>query len=348
MDYFFQLIKILLEEPGKIRAAALLLLKAILVLILSNWLYLRLLGDYQLIDLLSFKDWTAFVLSGRILICAFVFLGGYLFLFYVLPPVSFFPFWLFSKIFKTPTKISRDEGKAIWWFLKKTELLGIDEKKKTVVLMSNTDTLHDMVADFAHPDAGRNIRDIEDSLISEVGHTYVIFMLIYFFLLAPFHAVPYLNKLILTGFVLILIAYRGASILMDLLHKVANDLLLAIDGALFEKKMIAVFKVGGIWLKPVTDERLLGALEFNLEDRKFLIWSHFATKWPITKARVGKLAELAKESKKKLIVLTNKELTASAEVVAKENAAFIQVVCIKEEKDVEQQLSVMIRQEFIF
>lgn len=57
MDKFFEIFKLLLNEPEKIKANIIALMKLLLAIVFAEWLYTHWFGKYRLIDFLSSREW---------------------------------------------------------------------------------------------------------------------------------------------------------------------------------------------------------------------------------------------------------------------------------------------------
>lgn len=116
-------IKLLLEEPGKLLKAFLSLSKLVLTLVCTEWIYRKAYGNYHFIDFTSLSEWSAYLLSGRILTGMLFFAVSYAVLFWALPGVSGLPFTFINYLVKTPIKIGATEGALIFRLLRRFKLL---------------------------------------------------------------------------------------------------------------------------------------------------------------------------------------------------------------------------------
>ena len=65
------LFKISTEEPGKISQGFINGIKTIFNLLIADFLYRVIIGNYVLIELTSYAAWKEYIMSGRVLICLF-------------------------------------------------------------------------------------------------------------------------------------------------------------------------------------------------------------------------------------------------------------------------------------
>lgn len=245
--------------------------------------------------------------------------------------ISAVPFWMFARVIKLPNSLDKNESTVIWRALRIFQLLDINEKERRFAVMKNTDILRDIAMAFNDKGSKKESRELKDTLMSEIGHTYFVFCVLYFLIFKSFYSVHYLNVIVITGFILIILFYTSSSILIDLMHKVSKDLIFIIDSAYFEEAMIETMKESGIFL----NRTMLinkGFWEFIHNEKKYLI-KIFDWKKPIDKRISKKCIEIAQEEDAKIILFYNRVVLSSALKLQSENFDSFVIKKFEDEED---------------
>lgn len=344
MDKFFEIFKMLLNEPEKIKANIISVIKLFLTLVFAEWLYRYFIGLYHLINFLSLTEWIEFILKGRVFVCILTFCVSYILLFYLLPMISALPFWMLAKAMKLPNGLDKNDSGVIRWVLRTFQLLDINEKEGRLVVMKNTDILRDIVRAFSEKESKKEARLLKDTLMSEIGHTYFVFCVLYFLIFKSFSSVHYLNTIVITGFVLIVLFYASASIFIDLMHKISKDLIFIIDWAYYEESMIETMKEAGFFLR-ASEQKFKGIWQFSYEEKKYVIKCNI-DKRPINDRMIKHCAEIAKEANAKFIILSSVVVLESALKAQNENLDSVMVKYFEDEADLINIIKKIIANEF--
>jgi hypothetical protein len=327
----FGLFEMLIEEPGKLSKFAGFLLKIILNSIFASWLYIHIIGVYQLIDFSSLKSWVEFIISGRILICSLLYLTSSAILFYFLPILTLAPLMWVRKKMANSSKNNQD-NKPIIWLLRSFEVLDVDITNKKISLMNNADFLYDIAKSLTLKEAKVDIQNIKNSLLAEIVHTYLVFVILYFSILDNWSHNGYLRCIIITGAVLVGLMYIGISILLDILYKIAKDVVFLIDRLRCQNTMEEIFKDAGIFLHSVQANDKHYDKYFYIKKNPVAI-KYFYDKRLIEPESITQLIKLSQKIDKKILLVCNKNITIPAIEVINDNKDLICFISYTNEED---------------
>jgi len=138
-------------------------------------------GPYHIIDLTNPYQWIEYVMSGRAVICLFLFALSYAFLF-SLGPCSVF--WPLERIFNWRLQINKpagNEAKFILWLFKVCKIIHYDKPCRKMVAGENIDLFSKLVLDLSDETEGAIIPEFKDTLVNQVWKLCFAFAIAYFF-----------------------------------------------------------------------------------------------------------------------------------------------------------------------
>lgn len=234
-------IKLLLDEPSKLKKLIIVLSRIALSVVFAGWLYIKILSKFTVFDILDFRQWSEFIFSGRVLVVGFIYLISYFILFYILEGLlAPLVIWFLKP---SPVKrIDKIEGKIIGWVLRKGKLLDIDGEAKKIRLMENSDSLYEIATAFSKKETKDEMKSFQHSLINEIFFTYAAFVLLYFGILHDLPHTKGLTALLLICLVIFLLAYGGIGTLLELIYKISPDLVRMVNNAKHQEFFEKCFK----------------------------------------------------------------------------------------------------------
>jgi hypothetical protein len=254
------------------------------------------------------------------------------------------PFWLLAKIAKLPNRLDKNESSFLKWSLRKLQLIDINEQEGRFVVMKNTDILKDIATAFTEKESKKESRELKDTLMSEIGHTYFVFCVLYFSIFKGLNDIHYLNFIIVVGFILIVFFYASASMLIDLMHKISKDLIFIINWAYYEEAIIETMKDAGFFLR-TSEQKFKNTWQFNYEEKKYLIKCNI-DKRPINDRMVKHFIESAKETNAKFIIFSSTIVSATALKIQKESSDFVLIKHFEDEADLMNTIKEIIKNGF--
>ncbi|MES2373367.1 MAG: hypothetical protein V4557_12355 [Bacteroidota bacterium] len=339
---FIDAIKLLLEEPGKILQAFLSLSKLLLTLVFTEWIYRKAFGNYQVIDFTSLLQWKEYLLSGRIFMCMIFFALTYLFLFYVLPGLSSLPFQLINYLIKKPIKIGKTEGALIFRFLRMFKLLDYDEEKQRILTMEKTDELLEFIKAIVHKEARSEVSRYKDTLISDLGHTYFVFIIFYFTILPGLQANRFVSEMVIAVFILILFFYMSASLAFEIVQTIAHDLIVITKMAIYDNIIERNLRMAGLKVGYPADKTKPQIVSIYHNSQVYDL-KYFPEQIPVDIKLVKQCIEMAKEGLKKMIVFTDQEVYPQAIEAAVLNSQHIQIITFTGREELTEKVRELLR-----
>ena len=126
------LLKILLDEPERIRALFIKFVKLVLSIILASHAYIWIIGPHKLINFTSIAQWVEFVISGRVLIVLLIFIASDFVIFSLLPAFTSGLLILVARKISYKGDFS-DEQQTIIGLLKFLRIIEIEKDAKRVI-----------------------------------------------------------------------------------------------------------------------------------------------------------------------------------------------------------------------
>jgi hypothetical protein len=221
------ILKILLEEPERIRSLFIKFVKLILSIILASHMYIWIIGPYHLINYLSIAQWVEFVMSGRVLIVLLIFIVSDFVIFSFLPGfTSGLLIWIARKTsYKGDGK---EERHFIRWFLKIFNIIEYDETSKKVLAGPNAKVFESALEYMVHDEGRDDFHQMKNSFLNEIVHSYLIFTLIFSLYINNFEIAAISKYVYFLAFILIAF-YLSLSFTISYIEKNASSLLSGIN-----------------------------------------------------------------------------------------------------------------------
>ncbi len=325
-----EIIKILLEQPERLRKFGLFVIKCFLNIIFASKIYIWTFGNYYLINIADFQAWTEFILSGRILICILFYITSEFLLFFLLPIISTAPLdWIAGTIYSG--KPDRNEGKLVRWLLKIGKVISIDEKTKKVSAGKNTEQFQEFVALFEDKESKKEIISLKNSLLNEILHTYFVFLVLYVFVI-KIHS-PVVNGIVIAGCIILPLFYWEVCLFIEYMNKNSKNLLYGLKGLKFEKLIYDIFRDIGVYPMDVDKPQEKGYLKSIFHNKKEYILEFQYGKRPVSEFTIGYCRDKFLKAEKGMIFITNNELTRNAQDLADEFKKSLLVITFKDEAD---------------
>jgi hypothetical protein len=330
-------LKILIEEPGKLRKFGIFLSKGILNLIFATKLYLWCVGPFNLLDIGKYQSWFDFVVSGRVLICALLFVVSDIILFNILPIVLFAPLdWICKR--RLNVRMARKERDKINKVLAYFELFTIDEKTKKIKAAKHTDAFYDFLLAAAEKESKEDANSIKSAFVTEALNTYGAFIFIYFlFLYDDFHS-KVLVGIIVAGCVLLPLAYVAIRIILDFIINNAEKMAFGIRGLRFEKLIMDTLKNIGTYPLVVDDPVKLGYENYIVHNGKTFILKFYYSNSLINEYLLNYFKDIFIKEEKKMILIVNNDLTRNAKDLVEEYRNSLVVITFVDENDLTTKL----------
>lgn len=333
----FELLKIVLEEPEKIRKTGLFVIRAILNLIIASSLYENFIGEYNFIDILDIEQWAEFILSGRVLIGV---------LFYIISEIIFFH--LLSAIFigyldyKANKSINSPAGRymhsAVLFLFRITKAFEFDEKEKRLKLSKNTDSLSEFLEFYLAKESKNEIYNLKHQFANNIVHTYFIFAICYFLYFDLEGKNWWLNTIIILFCFLLPMAYISICELLNYFDKHSKEIQYTINGMKFEKIIRETLGKNGIFLSNELNPRESKYhYSFRFGKNEYIL-QFFYAKISISERELQTQKEVFLKANKKMLFVTNVELTENALEFVKEHKNSLIVISFKDENDLVTQL----------
>ncbi|MEK6615783.1 MAG: hypothetical protein AABZ32_06695, partial [Bacteroidota bacterium] len=326
-----EIIKILIEEPERLRKFGLFIIKAVLNIIFASTIYVWIFGEYSLFNTSDFKAWSEFILSGRILICILLYVASEFLLFSLLSIISTAPlYWLASKIYSD--KPDRSERDFVRWILRITNVISFDKKTNKVSAGKNTDGFFEFVSLFEEKESKKEISSLKNSLLNEILHTYFVFVVIYFFVLDITHAKA-INYIIIAGCIILPGIYLEICWLIEYMNKNAKDMIYGLKGLKFEQLIYDILRDIGVYPIDVDNPKEKGYLKYIFHNNKEYILQFQYGKRPVSEFIIEIYRDKFINAGKGMILIANNELTRNAQVLANEHKKSLLVIIFRDEAD---------------
>ena len=334
-----EFIKMLLEEPSKLKKLIIIIARILLSIILASWFYSKIISPYTVFDIFNFKNWADFITTGRILIVGFMYLFSYFLLFYLLESILG-PLTIYLLKPKPVKHIDKMGGRTMARFLRIYHLLDIDYKEKKIRLMENSDTLYQITTLLINEEAKKEIKSFQHSLINEIFFTYAAFLIIYFSILTTQPHPTGLTILLLVCLVLFLLLYGAIGSFLELMYKASPDLIIAVDIARIEESMENSLRESGIFLRIPENGNHKYKL-FYYEGKEFAIVL-VADKRKINKHRIEDSLRFSAEQNKKVWIVTNRPIDNDAKQLIDEHPNNIMVTSFDQREELANKIKAAI------
>jgi hypothetical protein len=332
-------IKILIEQPEKIKKLGFLLAKFVLNLIFASKLYLWIIGSYQILNIREFTAWIEFIMTGRILICILLYVVSNFILFDLLQTISTVLLdWLSNKLFPF-NQFDRNSKDFFLKVLVFFDLISLDEKTKRIKAGKRIEELYEFALIINQKEAKSEFASLKNTLIKEAWQTYLVFVLIYFFYLNASTNNNFLLWLILGGLVFISFLYFVVSWFLEFLSANAKGILWEVQALRFSQFILDALKDIGIYVLNTNNRKELGYEKYIYHQNKETIIEFLFSKRPLTEFFIKNFKSTIMKVDKKMILITNKELTRSAIELSNEIKNSLFIIVFKDEDDLVTKLN---------
>lgn len=345
MEKVIEIIKDLSSEPEKTKGLLITCIKIILVFVFAEWLYRHYLHTYKLINFFSVTEWLNFLLSGRVFICVILMYVSYFLLFQLLPIISFLLFSILPHNFKIANEIDKEMGGFLLWIFRISDLIDYDETARTFIKKQNTDLLLELSDFFCSTDGHHQIRDWKLSLLLEIGHTYFVFLLIYFSIIPNDIKIGFINSIIWVGFISLIILYFLLNVSQEFIIKIAPEVRMIANWAKLESALLNKLKESGIYVTKVEELKNKNVLQFNIDSNIYFITGIY-DKRILKEKDINYGIELAKKYALKLIILTNGVILNEAKEKVVKNNHLIAIISFSNEEELIDKLLSGIQNKF--
>ncbi len=328
-DFF----KIAIEEPEKITKAALRVINTILLLIIAEWLYRQFFGHYQLMNLGEFRDWTEFVLSGRIVMV----IACYMLARHVVEPVIQVFVYLFVVRYTGSRKPVKFDNREISFFLRLFDVVKTEKDSKIPKPGKNIDVLYNLAKVFKEAESVEEANSLKDSLVNNVLNLYAVFLVVYFTLIPPPLHNGWLTVILLLAFFMLVSVYRLAGDAIKYMTYNHGELLRGMDYMKSHDAVYGFLDKHGI--KPYRSDERVGKEEFfELGTKAFAVLINKSDQLPDPK-NFEIYIEKLREKGRHLFFVTKKveEPETIAALVAMRDK--FTMICYESDRDLEQQVN---------
>ena len=336
-DFF----KIAIEEPEKITKGALRVINTILLLIIAEWIYRQFFGHYRLMNLGEFRDWTEFVLSGRIVMV----IACYMLARHVVEPLIQVLVYLFVVKYTGSRKPVKFDNSEISFFLRLFDIVKTDKETKIPRPGKNIDVLYNLAKVFKEEEGVEEANKLKDSLVNNVLNSYAIFMVVYFTLIPlQLHNGIFTTIIIITFFMLVAV-YRLAGDAIKFMEHNHGKLLPELD---YMKSHNAVYSfLKKYKIEPYrSDERIKKEEFFELGAKAFAVLINTSNQLPDPKAFAMYIEKLQEKGRHLFFVSKKVEESESLKELAALEDKFT-LICYENIKDLEEQVNKKFSAKFI-
>ncbi len=104
---------------------------------------------------------------------------------------------MINYLVKKPIKIGKSEGTLVFRFLRMFKLLDYNEEKQRILTMEKTDELLEFIETVVHKETRTEVSKYKDTIISDLGHTYFVFIIFYFTILPGLHTSRFISEMVI-------------------------------------------------------------------------------------------------------------------------------------------------------
>jgi hypothetical protein len=333
----YDLAKILIDEPEKIKKLGFLLLKFILNLIFASFLYQWTIGEYTLIDFTNPDQWLDYLISGRILICVFLYFTSEILLFEILTIFTVAPLDFFV-IRISRTDFTTDVNGFIRWVLGLFNVVQVDNKTQKVTAGKNTNEFLEFLEEYSKKESQEEITTIKNSLANKVYHTSVVIAIVYFSMVTVEPSNNFIPIILIAGCVILALLYFSASILVITLEKNKEILKYQVARLKFEKILIDTIAANGI---PIREQKLsedTGTEKLiDYRGKTYILRFYFGVR-PLNEFTMKLNCDLLIKAEQKMLLITNKPLTEAAKEMANDYRNSLTVIQYENETELQENI----------
>jgi hypothetical protein len=193
-----ELVKILADEPEKIEAALIRGIRILLSIIIASFFYTKIIGDYTLIPLNEYDNLINFIVSGRVLLCLFLFFSCDYIIIPVVESIASVPFWVLHKL-KFGKLTDVDASQLLSFF----GIIDTKDRNSMPLPGKNIDLLKAFVFSLNDEKAREEVTDLKNTVIKNVWNLYSIFLFIYFIVIDGSFHTHFLTTIVIFGYLLV-------------------------------------------------------------------------------------------------------------------------------------------------
>lgn len=327
----FDFVKILVEEPAKLRKFVFFVLKFILSVIVTSKFYSWIYGKYILVDFTFPEFWNElydFILSGNILLVFFLYLVSHSLLFDVFASIASLILNSISKNLFSNKKDLNDND-LIRVILKSLEVITFDKQTKKAGIGENFDGFYLVLNSYQNNQTKEEVHSFKNSFMNETLHVYFVFVLIYFCFLEVEKANIF-TTVLLIGLVINVFLYLILYFSIQFFNSNGKNILFGLNILNIEKVIVEFLNDNRVPFSE-NDKNLNNILsKFIIFKDKECVIDIYTGKTPITKLSMDRyLQQALKSNKKKLILVSEKRLTTKAKKCLKNNQVDIDFIYYK-------------------
>lgn len=330
------ILKMMLEEPEKLRKFGYQLIKALFNTLFASVLYMKTVGNYELIDFTNISQWYEFIFNGTVLLCIFFYLLSEVLLFHLLQIIVLMPLeWMANRNKNFPQGETRKFAIRIF---KCTKLLEYDMERKRIKPSKHTQAFYEFLEFYIQKETQHEVHKIKNAFANTVVHTFFLFTIFFFFYFESVPSSYLLNTIVVVVMILLPLIYLSLCELIDFFDKESKPLLFAIKGLQFEKMIFDELQRNGVYLMKVPnpkDVRYEYLLRHN--NKEYILHFHYNPK-VVSEHTLNYSKDVCIKAEKKMIFITNGKLTSNAQEIVEEYKNSLKVIQFEDEKDLISQI----------
>lgn len=336
----FELLKVIIDEPTKLKKYFLFIFRFILTSIAASKIYSHYFGVYSLLSFNKnsfIQDLYNFVVDGHIVIIIFIFLGVN-FLFYNV--LILIPDLILNAIIKRSNRNYKGikENDFIGYIL---DFIGVIKRIKSsskVSMGKNFDEFYDLLSIYQRDETRDEVHHFKKSILNEFVYTYFLFLIIIFFFITIKLPSP-LIIIMISGLFVFSYFYIILNKLTNIINTDGEQLLFHLHKLKIEQIVYDFLNEIKITLSETRSpirNNFSKIIQFNDKD---YIFDFYSEKNPLPSFIIQKYIELIVEHKiQGVIILTDNNITQKAKVLVEKNKEIIKIVKFKSEKNLLKKL----------
>jgi hypothetical protein len=273
-----------------------------------------------------------FILTGRVLICLFLFFATEYIIIPILNSIAYLPVFLVTKI---KVEIDRKDFRQI------LHLLGIVKFKKgseIPVPGKNIDILYDLSALFAEEGIKDEVNTLKNSVIQNVWNVYFTFSVVYFFILRSHTYGSTVTTIVIIGLILIVIVYGIINGFFEYMLKNYEQLIAGLSFIKLNNSINTILGYYGIY--PVAGKNGLGkfqTFEFNNKEYVLVVPKFYQGK--VADVEIQRLlTKRGKEARVFILIVSNDDFSGDLSLLSLTNHDSLIMIKYSDQKNLEAQL----------
>lgn len=324
-------VKVLIEEPEKLKKLIVLLIRFVLISVFTSLLYIHIFDKYELLNIKSGTFWNelyTFFISGNALIVALLYLTLKVVLFDIIAELG--AFILRYLVVLTTRKKSHFKNTGLTRFI--LEFYGIiefDEKNK-VSLGHNYEQFYELLSIYQDKEAKKEIHGLKYSLMNETLHSYFVFTILFFCFMdmSHFHL---LTTIVIAGLLVTCFSYFSLSVIIEFFEINGAELLFGLNLYQQEKYVSSFLKEHHILTieNEESNDQLYKKISFNNGEYYLILYPGKTKVMSYAVQRI--INRTANNNLTGSILITDKQLSKKSQKLLKANQN-IAVIYAKTEK----------------